>query len=114
MSLHITTDMLEHAYDFMRASEPFVQWGMPEADDIEFHVITTKKLRGHCIQKARHHVIGISNGVCGHTLTLFMAMGHEMVHVYLDRCGVKPAHGKDFLRCAAMVCEVHGFDTKFF
>lgn len=114
MSLPLSPATLEAAYDFLRTTLPFRRWKLPAGEQIEFHVTGHVNRRGHCLQKATHHVVAISGATIGQTHSLMMAMAHEMVHVHLDRKAVKAAHGADFHRCADLVCKYHGFDRKLF
>lgn len=38
--LHLTLEMLEGAYEYLRTTPPFRRWKLPPGADIEFHVTT--------------------------------------------------------------------------
>lgn len=114
MTLRLTPSILVAAYEYLRSTPPFHRWKLPEADDVEFHVIRDATIYGDCDLVDDQHIIRISTGRVGRTQSLIESMAHEIVHVYLDRRGVKAHHGADFRRCAARICRVHGFDPKTF
>lgn len=112
--MHLTPDILEAAYDYMRATPPFRRWKLPPGDEVEFHVTRRREHRGDCQSAHNHHIIRISAFNIGHTDSLMRVMAHEMVHIYCDRKKVRSHHGREFLRAAARVCQLHGFDLKLF
>ena len=115
MSLRLTPEVLAAAYEYLRACPPFNRWKMPEVDDVAFKVSRDTRTDGLCFQTADGgYGIAISDAKHSHTATLMATMAHEMVHVYLDRRGVRAHHGADFRRCAALVCKHHGFDLAGF
>lgn len=114
MTLALTPATLEAAYEYLRTTLPFRRWKLPHADEVEFHVIHKRGMFADCETAGEKHTIRISTVKVGRTQTLIETMAHEMVHVRLDRQGVKAHHGADFQRCAAQVCRHHGFDPKTF
>lgn len=115
MSLHLTPDVLKHAYEYLCATRPFSGWNMPDADSIKFLVTNTKSYGGYCLTHSiGDHEIGISRAYVGRTESLMVYMAHEMIHVYLDGWGVKSHHGAPFHKAAKRVCQHHGFDLKRF
>lgn len=111
MSLHLTPETLEAAYEYLRTTRPFCNWGLPDGEDIKFLVVRNL-LYGYFIDFKK--VIAISTFRIGRTDCLFETMAHEMIHVHLDNFGVRSQHGKAFHRAAAQVCKEHGFDPKRF
>jgi hypothetical protein len=111
-NVNITPDILHWAYEYLRHTPPFRRWGLPEADEVEFHVTRSQEARGHCQQAgaAGAAVIAVSQALVVRTQRLIETVAHEMIHLYLDRRGVKSAHGAEFKKCAAAVCREHGFD----
>jgi hypothetical protein len=113
--LVFTPDNLRAAYNYLSETEPFVNWNLPDADDVTFFV-DTKSVRhsGRCypLQEDGHYRIEISSKFHHHTLSLMETMAHEMVHVHEFHNGipVKRHHGKTFKLLAAEVCAIHGFD----
>lgn len=114
MKFHVTPELLEAAYTFLRATPPFNKWRLPQADDVEFHVIGTTNKFGDCQTIGDTHIIRASNSLIGCLRTLLETVAHEMVHAYCDRNGVKSDHGREFKRFAKQVCDFHGFDVKSF
>lgn len=118
MTLRLTPDMLAAAYDFLRETQPFKGWKLPESDDVAFSVTRHKDRFSHMQgeQRSQNAEIAVSEVKVGCTRVLMEAMAHEMVHLHqhlkkLDRGG---HHNTDFRRRAARVCAIHGFDLKTF
>lgn len=118
--LHLTPEILRAAYEYLRATPPFNRWGLPPADEVEFHVTRHVDRRGdwNCYQKKSGggHIIRISSVYIGRTDSLMEAMAHEMVHARCEILGDKTSapHGGNFKRLAASVCRRHGFDVRQF
>jgi hypothetical protein len=114
--LHLTPDMLEAAYEYLRVSPPFRRWKMPAGDDVGFHVTRDKQVMGKCIKFGNEYTMKISAHAVSRTLGLMELMAHEMVHLHLfiSRAKDPTGHGREFKRCAAQVCRHHGFDPKLF
>lgn len=121
MTLRLTVEMLERCYDFLSHTQPFDDWNMPDAQDVEFRVVKTPELRGWYRNKgsARRpkHVIAVSQNVIGHSHSLILVMAHEMIHLHqaqskMETAGVQ--HNAAFNYLAQQVCERHGFDPKLF
>jgi hypothetical protein len=114
MTLRLTSDMLAAAYDFLRVTEPFKGWKLPEAEDVGFHVLRT---RGHSADysfEAGIHLIRVSAARNGHAASLLATMAHEMIHLRQQILGDRGHHTALFRRLAARVCRIHGFDPKTF
>ncbi len=111
--LPLTPSVLIHAYEFLRATRPFVGWKLPEADDIVFKVA---RFDYYGEFDPSGPTISISEKCNGHTGTLLASMAHEMIHLYHSRKNVEKnvLHGREFKREAAKVCRYHGFDPKAF
>lgn len=108
--LHLTPDILAAAYSYLRATQPFNRWKLPPAHEIKFKITRSPTDAGYC----SGNVIGLSTKCIGYTPYCLEIMAHEMIHLHLDRKGVKQHHGPEFQRCAKRVCEIHGFDPKRF
>jgi hypothetical protein len=121
MTLPLTPEMLEAAYDFLCATPPFDGWNLPHGEDVKFIVNRKlkKKLAEYQWLGDRHSISICAYGV-GYTGTLMCNLAHEMIHLYLEkmgwesRSGDADVHNTAFRRCAEMVCKVHGFDPKAF
>src|SRR6185312_3296203 len=70
MSLRLTPDMLAAAYDFLRTTEPFRRWSLPEADDVGFAVVRDPKMFADFGMENGIPVIRVSEAKNGHTVTL--------------------------------------------
>lgn len=113
MTLPLTPERLQLAYEYLSACPPFDKWNMPDGDDIDFKVGRSRGEFGCYQQKAKHTVI-ISSHLIGRTAALLETMAHEMIHIHQDRTGMPLTHDLAFKRMAARVCTVHGFDPKPF
>lgn len=107
--MHLSPAILKAAYDLLAETRPFCNWHLPDSDDVKFIVHAAKEY-GYC----RGNEIGISTYRVGRMDCLLETMAHEMIHVYLDRLGVKSSHGRPFHKLARQVCREHGFDFKRF
>lgn len=114
MTLRLTPDMLAAAYDFLRATEPFRRWRLPESDELGFHVVRDAALSADFGVREGMPYIRVSEANNGHTITLLATLGHEMIHLRQHLTGDREHHGPRFKRIAARVCAVHGFDPKTF
>jgi hypothetical protein len=114
MSLRLTPDMLAAAYDFLRTTEPFKKWRLPESDEIGFCVVRDTQMFADYGRENDVPVIRVSEAKNGHTETLLATLSHEMLHLRLDLIGDRSNHGVRFRRMAAQVCRAHGFDLKTF
>src|SRR5690349_18038866 len=47
MSLRLTPDIIEGAYEFLRMTPPFRGWRLPPADEVEFVVSRHKRYLGY-------------------------------------------------------------------
>lgn len=107
--MRLTPAILVAAYEFLRATPPFVGWRLPEADDVEFRVSHFAHL-GECHANDGTHVIAISARRISHTDTLMRTMAHEMIHLRHNHVGIDTVHGAPFVRDAKLVAKAHGFD----
>ena len=119
MSLPLTPEILEAAYEFLRATPPFKGWKLPIGEEVEFAVIALRDREGDHTTYigTTDHVIRVSSKRIGHTHSLIVVMAHEMIHARQAitkkfTSGVE--HNADFRRLAATVCKLHGFDPKTF
>lgn len=116
MTLPLTPDMLHGAYEYLRTTPPFRGWKLPEADEIEFRVITSRD-QGWYDRKDGQHIIAISARRVGHSIRLLTVKAHEMIHLYQRIGGTETAnteHNAEFRRLANQACRYHGFDPKEF
>lgn len=113
MTIHITTEMVETAYELLRLSPPFKRWRLPHPDEIAFHVTAIKgRAQADHTHDGTRHIIRI-NPTRHHTLTSMVAtLAHEMVHMREYEMGLRAdvLHGATFQRMADQVCRYHSFD----
>ena len=118
MALHLTPDMLEAAYEFLRTTPPFCRWKLPHADEIKFVVTRDPMSRGYHIRHGDgSDTIAVSVRWVGHTATVLAVMAHEMIHLQQHIKGSwtrKVMHNAEFMRLADRVCRHHGFDRQVF
>lgn len=114
MTLRLTPDMLAAGYDFLRTTDPFKAWKLPESDDIGFHVGRNPRQAAEFGVEDGVPFIRISEHHNGHTVTLLAGIAHEMIHLRQHRQRDKELHGPRFQKTAARVCRIHGFDPKTF
>jgi hypothetical protein len=118
MAFHLTPDMIEGAYRLLVVSPPFRTLGLPDADQVEFHVARFTQYadcywHGKPLKDGRP-VIRVSSRRVGHMDTLIRSAGHEMCHIHLDIHGVRSHHGAEFRKLARAVCRYHGWDPMEF
>lgn len=117
--MHITPDILETAYELLRATKPFNKWRLPDADDIEFRVTAARDRSGHFrgenIPGAGHEIAVSVNGIHDYGQML-ETLAHECIHLrqYLRGSGSRNPHNQEFHRLAARVCDLHGFELTTF
>ena len=117
MTLPLTPEVCAAAYDFLQALPPFKTWKLPSADDIEFRVKEFQDRRGEfTLHKDGHFSIAVNHEWVGFTDKLVRTMAHEMIHVRIDMMEDvdEEDHGPVFMRLAARVCKIHGWDPKGF
>lgn len=116
MTIHLTPEILEAAYNYLKTTPPFRRWKLPASDLIEFEVTGSVRFSAEHQRKSKHrHTISLSCRKIGHTLTIFVAMAHEMVHLFQAiKHGRSVGHNEEFHRCARTICRHHGFDPKDF
>lgn len=115
MSLGLTPEILRAAYDFLRMTEPFDGWDLPEGEAVAFAVIRADDKYGDCeTTNSKPPLIRISSRLVGWTDTLVKVMAHEMLHVHLQRLDARAKHGPRFKKLALEICKHHGFDPKNF
>lgn len=114
MTLRLTAEKLARGYMFLRACEPFSEWGLPPSHAIKFKVNRAKDtIADFAVFRGVPHIRVSANGA-GHTETVLAALGHEMIHLRQHLCGDMETHGPRFQKAAKRVCAVHGWDLKTF
>lgn len=119
MTLRLTPDALEGAYNFLKLVGPFSKWKLPDADDLEFRVTRHKDRFGHFDDrdgKFPFPNISISSVYVKGCHSLIETMAHELVHVslFIAGDGGWENHGKSFQARARQVCDAMGFDLDTF
>jgi hypothetical protein len=108
MALHITPEIVCHAYELLRATPPFKRWKLPPSDDIEVQIVTAKEYVGEVTTGLEHIKLRISLQHVGSLNNLLYTLAHEMCHIkqYLDGAP-KLDHGPSFQKLADRVCKHH-------
>lgn len=116
MTLPLTPDTLRAAYEYLATTPPFNRWNMPDSEDVEFRVASSRRICGWYRRVGGKHRITISSGTIGRTASLIETVAHEMIHLHQgDTCMENQAqHNAAFMKLAAKVCGVHGFDERLF
>lgn len=114
MTLRLTPDMLAAAYDFLRTTNPFKSWRLPESDALGFHVVRQPELSAAFGVEKGIPFIRVSEIHNGHAATLLATLAHEMIHLRQYLTGDREHHGPRFKRMAVRICRAHGFDPKTF
>ena len=108
--MKLTPDILRGAYEYLRTTPPFNKWGLPDGDEVGFHVSLSNINRGMYWNDGTPH-IQISDRLHEHSYSIIATMAHEMCHI-LDEG--KAMHGAEFKRLTNLVCRFHGFDPAAF
>lgn len=77
----MTPEILERAYEYLRATRPFNRWALPPADSVEFCVLRRKEfMLGDCIEavEGKYPRIRINSRYVVWTDNLMRVMAHEM------------------------------------
>lgn len=117
MTLHLTPEMLEATYEFIRKLPPANRWKLLEADDVEFRVTHAMDYEGlFDTGKDGTPRISVSARKVGRLDHLLETVWHETIHLYLDESGTgdRGEHGAEFNRLKTLVCKYNGFDPKRF
>lgn len=101
-------------YEALAHTPPFDKWNLPPAEDITFKVFRKPIWYGYYSRDRRrvaNFIIGIGPKV-GHLSTLHGTLGHEMIHMHLDRLGwaAGAEHNAAFRKFATQVARLQGFD----
>jgi hypothetical protein len=114
MRLRLTPAIVGLHYEALIHTPPFDKWNLPPAEDITFKVFRKPLHYGYYTRDKRSFtglVIGIGPKV-GHLSTLHGTLGHEIIHLHLDRLGWGGGveHNSAFRKLAAQVAKIQGFD----
>lgn len=117
MTVKLTPELLEWAYELVNHTEPFNKWNLPDGHEITFTVTKSASTCGDYTRNADgSHRIRISSRCIGTLPNLIEVMAHEMVHLHQARTGMETRgiHNAAFMKLATQVCRVHKFDPKGF
>lgn len=108
----LTKKNLEILYNMACKLPPFNTLPMPKSSKVNFKVIKDPTIYG-CFDEIEME-IQISAGSCGHFITIFQTLLHEMVHLALYVRGDKDfdQHGKKFLRIKDVYSELYSLDPR--
>jgi hypothetical protein len=119
MTLHVTPELIVASYERLRMTPPFNRWGLPHADDMEFHAVPIKgdASAEHYVladleKKTEHHVLRVNPRRHRTLHMLDMTLGHEMCHIreYILGYRRKNCHGRMFNKLADSACKRHVWD----
>ncbi len=91
--------VLARAFDYLRSTEPFRRWGLPEASAIRFKVARSRLWYGQCFHDGKAYGVDISAALVSHSNTLLSVMAHEMIHLRQMVAGTQTrgaSHNKEF------------------
>lgn len=120
MTLPLTIDSLAAAYEYLCTTPPFNKWNLPPGEEIKFKISRSQREFAHYQWDGERHNISLSEAAVGHTITLMIALAHEIIHLHLEatkqesKRGSRNTHNAAFRKYADRVCKVHGFDVKAF
>ena len=117
VTIRLTRDMLELAYDLLCATPPFDKWNLPAGEDVQFKVTRSDDVRGDYYRDENgRHVIRISSRCNGTLASLIGTMAHEMIHLHESQncTATRSQHNAAFRKFAEIVCRIHRFDAKAF
>lgn len=116
MKLVLTVEMLRAAYDLLNITPPFIEWNLPDGEDVIFQVKHYKDTWGTYSKIGKRHEICISTACMSNLQNLIETMAHEMIHLHERQAKARTAnhHSKAFRKWAEQVCSIHGFDPKAF
>jgi SprT-like family. len=115
VTLPLTPEIMEAAYEFLRFTPPFKNWRLPPGDDVVFHV-SADMIIGYYTRDHNHH-IALSSKRIGTTALVMHIMAHEMIHLHqaLRKTETRNTeHNAEFDRLAKRVATIHGWDFKEF
>lgn len=117
MTLHVTPEIIERCYDFLRAIPPFKAWRLPPADEVEFGVtLHHDREADHDVAgpvRGRQHSMRVSDYHVNTVDALVQAVAHEMIHAkQMSAHAGKRGHNAEFKRLAAKVATLGGWDWK--
>lgn len=115
MNLHMTPELLEGAYEYLRVSPPFNKWSLPHPDDIIFRVNNSKEVWGafNAWTDGTREIV-ISAFYIKSLDELTRTMAHEMVHLRQELTKHNDFHGPWFQKWARQVCHRHGWNLATF
>lgn len=115
MPLFWDIEILRVTYLRLTLTKPFKRWKLPPAEEVEFHIITNRNIRGDWSFDKGRHIIRISNHVIHTTRMLDATVAHEMCHMRQHALGARrQEHGKVFERLADQVCRHHEYERGMF
>lgn len=108
----LTSENLAHLYDMACKLPPFNKLKMPRSSKVKFKVISDPGIYG-CFDEVEMQ-IEISSEACGHFVTIFSTLLHEMVHLalYVKKDPKFHLHEESFLKLKAVYSEVYSLDPK--
>lgn len=102
-------------YELVRTLPPFSKWGLPEADEVEFHISGFRDKHGDYSKDP--HTIRLSRHSTAHLNTALEVMAHETLHMAQAILRIAPKHeGHDawFREKWVHIAKDYGWDAKKF
>jgi predicted SprT family Zn-dependent metalloprotease len=117
MTVKLTPELLEWAYELVTHTDPFLKWNLPDGHHVDFRVTKSNKTIGDYLMEGDKHVIRVSSKCVATLQKLIEVMAHETLHLHISHNRFAPReghHGKTFRLLANRICKIHGFDPMAF
>lgn len=117
MTIKLTPDILEWAYELINHTDPYLKWNLPDGNHVRFKVFKSFNFKGDFqVDGDGVPVIRVSERCVGTLHKLIEVMAHEMIHLHQwhNKMETRGEHNAAFMKEAALVCKVHQFDPKDF
>jgi hypothetical protein len=110
--------MVEAQYELLKLTPPFNRWKLPPGDEVEFFICKLKDREADYVSWTDGRMrIRLSIEHVKTLDRLAMTLGHEMIHMHMDRAKIPAGrnfHGWRFQRFARAVCLAHDWDVTRF
>lgn len=111
----MTPEILEAAYELLRATPPFSKWKLSHPDDLIFAVDVDRSCHAKfdCWTDGTRKITVSAHYIKG-TQELLPTMAHEMVHLRQELTKHNDHHGPWFQKWSKQVCDAHGWNLATF
>ena len=116
MTLPLTKEVLEAAYDYLCGFPPFNKWNLPPSEDVKFSTSKRKDRFAHYQMIGGVHHIMLSSHFVGRHEILIATMAHELIHLHMEASCISAnnPHDAAFQKFADRICKIHEFDRLIF